>query len=68
MGAFALCLVLAAAGLELSDGVTTILLIAAVAAGLVAVFLLWRSHRREPSPSRTGDVSHYERRAAQRTS
>lgn len=69
MGAFALCLLFAAAGLGLSDGKTAaILLIAAVASGVTAVFLLWRSHRREPRPSRTGDASHYERRTVPRAS
>jgi hypothetical protein len=67
VGAFAASLLLAALGLGMRDGSTmTILLATATGMGVVAVGLLWRSHRREPPPSRAGDVSHYERRSLQR--
>jgi hypothetical protein len=66
-GAFAASLLLTALGLSLGDGSTApILLGAALGLGGVAVGLLWRSHRREPHPSRADDLSHYERRSMQR--
>lgn len=40
----------------------------AVALALVGLGLLIRSHRREPSPGRPGDGTHYERRGAPRSS
>jgi hypothetical protein len=67
-GGFAASLLLAAVGLGLGDGATaTFLLTGALALGLAAVMLLWRSHRREPPPARAGDVGHYERRAMPRS-
>jgi hypothetical protein len=66
-GAFAASLLLGALGLGLSDGTpATILLAAAVGLGGVAVGLLWRSHRRERSPSRADDTTRYERRSMPR--
>jgi len=67
VGAFAASLLLAAVGLALSGGgVATALRAAAVAAGLIGIGLMWRSHRREPPPWRIDDRSHYERRSVQR--
>jgi hypothetical protein len=56
VGAFALGLVLAAAG---------VLLAAAVAAA-AGIALFYLSRRREPRPWRANDAQHYERRAAPR--
>ena len=56
VGAFALSLVLAAAGA----------LVAAAAAGAAGIVLFYLSRRREPRPWRLNDVQHYERRAAPR--
>ena len=55
-GAFALSLVLAAAGV----------LLAAALAGAAGIVLFYLSRRREPRPWRANDVQHYERRAAPR--
>lgn len=67
VGAFAASLLLSALALGLGNGRTApILLGAAVGLAGVAVGLLWGSHRREPPPSRPGDVNHYERRSMQR--
>lgn len=67
VGLFALGLVLAALGFEVAQGATaTALLAIACGVGLAAVGLFVLSNRREPRPWRADDVSHYERRAAQR--
>jgi hypothetical protein len=67
LGAFALSLFLAAMGLGLAvASVAPALLIAAGGIAAVGAGLLWQSRRREPRPWRTDDVSHYERRFAQR--
>jgi hypothetical protein len=67
IGAFAAALILAAAGLGLADGsVAAALFVTAAAATVVGAELVWRSRRREPRPWRINDVSHYERRLAQR--
>jgi hypothetical protein len=67
VGACALSLLLAAAGLGVSvDSVAAALLVTAAGAAAVGAGLLWRSRRREPRPWRTDDVTHYERRLAQR--
>jgi hypothetical protein len=67
VGAFGASLLLAAVGLGLGGGsITTALLATAAGAAGVGVGLLWRSRRREPHPWRVGDMSHYERRVAQR--
>ena len=62
VGAFSLGLALAALGLTVHG----MLLIPAVAAGIVGFALFWLSRRREPRPWRANDASHYERRAAPR--
>jgi hypothetical protein len=67
IGLFALGLLLAAFGLGMGQGITaTVLLAIACAIGVAAVGLFVRSNRREPRPWRADDVSHYERREAQR--
>jgi hypothetical protein len=67
IGTFAGGLLLAAFGLGMREGIAaTVLLATAAAMGLAAIGLLWRSHRREPPPWRSGDASHYERRATPR--
>jgi hypothetical protein len=69
IGAFAMSLLLAAVGLGLAvASVAPVLLGAAGGTAAVGAGLLWRSRRREPQPWRTHDVSHYERRFAQRPS
>lgn len=67
VGGFAAGLAIAALGLGAGNGETTTALLGA-AAGIcvIAVGLLWLSHRREPPPSRAGDASHYERRSVRR--
>ncbi|HYY61061.1 MAG TPA: hypothetical protein VE756_06700 [Burkholderiales bacterium] len=62
VGAFALALALAALGMTVQG----MLLVPAAAASIVGFVLLWLSRRREPRPWRSGDVSHYERRAVPR--
>ena len=67
VGAFAASLLVAALGLGLGGGSSvTGVLATAGGLGLVGVGLLWRSHRREPRPSRADDFNHYERRALPR--
>ncbi len=67
VGAFAVSFLLAAVGLGLAvASVATALLVTAAGAAAVGAGLLWRSGRREPRPWRSEDVSHYERRLAQR--
>jgi peptidoglycan/LPS O-acetylase OafA/YrhL len=67
VGAFAGSLLLVAVGLGSGGGsIAAALLTSAAGAAVVGAGLLWRSHRREPRPERVGDVSHYERRLAQR--
>jgi hypothetical protein len=67
VGAFGGSLLLAAVGLGVRGGsITTALLATAAAAAGVGVGLLWRARRQEPHPWRVGDMSHYERRVAQR--
>jgi hypothetical protein len=67
VGAFAVSLFLAAMGFGLAvASVAPVLVIAAGGAAAVGAGLLWQSRRREPRPWRTDDVSHYERRVAQR--
>lgn len=66
-GAFAVGLLLAAAGLGLADGgAAAALLAAATGATVLGAALLWQSRRQEPRPWRMGDVSHYERRLTRR--
>jgi hypothetical protein len=67
VGAFALALIFAAAGLGLAVGVAGVALLATAAAA-VGGGLLRQSRRREPRPWRVGDLGHYERRQAQRLS
>ena len=68
IGLFAVGLVLAASGLAMSEGIAaTALLATAGGMGLVAVALFVISRRREPRPWRADDISHYERRAVQRS-
>jgi hypothetical protein len=67
VGGFAASLLIAALGLGLGDGSTaTVFLATAAGLAIVGVGLLWRSHSREPPPSRANDLSHYERRGIQR--
>lgn len=67
VGAFALGVLLAGAGLQVGAGtVGSALLAAAAGASLVGAVLLWQSHRREPRAWRANDVSHYERRSKPR--
>ena len=67
IGAFGAGLLLAGAGLALEDrNIAGGVLAAATAATLLGLWLLWRSHRREPHPWRDDDAAHYERRSAQR--
>jgi hypothetical protein len=67
VGAFALSLLLAAVGLGLEvASLAPVLLVAAGVTAAVGAGLLWRSSRWEPRPWRSDDVSHYERRFAQR--
>jgi hypothetical protein len=67
VGAFGASLLLAAVGLGAGGGRITIALLATAAgAAVVGGGLLWRSRRQEPHPWRAGDLSHYERRVAQR--
>jgi hypothetical protein len=67
VGAFAATVLFAGLGLGLGHGSTaTALLATAAGLGVAAVGLLWRSHRREPPPSRADDISHYERRSVPR--
>jgi hypothetical protein len=56
VGAFAVSLLLAAAGV----------LVAAATASAAGIALFYLSRRREPRPWRVNDVQHYERRAASR--
>ena len=68
VGAFAASLLLAAVGLGLgARNIAAPLLAIAAGAAAVGAGLLWRSRRREPRPWRASDISHYERRLAQRT-
>jgi len=64
VGAFAVAIVLAAAGLGVAGAAA--LLPLAVAAAALGLALLALSRRREPRPSRPGDVKHYERRSTPR--
>ena len=67
IGAFAASTLLAAVGVGLGGGtLPAIFLVTAAGAAVIGVGLLWRSHRREPRPWRRGDMSHYERRLAER--
>jgi hypothetical protein len=68
VGSLAVSLLLAAVGMGLAPAsVAPVLLVAAGGTAAVGAGLLWRSRRREPRPWRIDDVSHYERRFAQRT-
>jgi hypothetical protein len=67
IGAFGASLLLAAVGLGLRSGSSSVVLLASAAvAAAVGVGLLWRSRRQEPRPWRVDDKSHYERRMMQR--
>ena len=67
VGAFAVSLLLTAVALGLAvPSVAPVLLIAGGATAAIGAGLLWRSRRREPRPWRLDDVTHYERRFAQR--
>jgi len=67
VGAFAVSLLLTAVALGSAvASVAPVLLMAGGATAAVGVGLLWRSRRREPRPWRLDDVTHYERRFAQR--
>lgn len=66
IGAWAVALALAAAGLLVEGEAMIPLLGAAVAAGAVGLALWWRSNRREPRPWRARDPEHYERRDVSR--
>ena len=67
VGAFAVGLLLAAVALGVAvASVAPVLLIAVGVTAAVGSGLLRRSRRREPRPWRLDDVSHYERRFAQR--
>jgi hypothetical protein len=67
VASFAASLLLAIGGLALGGGTAaSLLLIASVAACILGIGLLWRSHLREPRPWRAGDPSHYERRSERR--
>jgi hypothetical protein len=68
VGAFALSLLLTAVALGPGvSSVAPVLLIAGAVTTAMGTGLLWRSRRREPQPWRPDDVSHYERRFAQRS-
>jgi hypothetical protein len=67
IGAFAASFLMAAVGFGLGGGtLATTLFVAAAGSAGSGAGLLWWSHRREPYPWRLGDVSHYERRFAER--
>jgi len=67
VGAFAVSLLLTAVALGSAvASVAPVLLMAGGATAAVGAGLLWRSRRREPRPWRLDDVTHYERRFAQR--
>jgi len=67
VGAFAVSLLLTAVALGSAvASVAPVLLMAGGATAAVGVGLLWRSRGREPRPWRLDDVTHYERRFAQR--
>jgi len=67
VGAFGAGLLLAGAGLAVDDrGMAGGMLVVATAAALLGVWLLWRSHVREPRPWRADDMAHYERRSTPR--
>jgi hypothetical protein len=60
-------LVLGAAGLAVGGGgIAAALLAVAGIAAVVGAGLVWRARRQEPRPWRSGDTSHYERRAGER--
>lgn len=66
-GAFAVSLVLGAAGLSIGRGAGAVALLAgAGCAAVVGAGLIWRARRQEPRPWRPGDSSHYERRSGAR--
>lgn len=66
-GAFAVSLLLYGLGLIGPSGtVATVLLTAAAGFAFLGLALLWRAARREPSPARSDDASHYERRSGER--